>query len=257
MTMPHSNTIYLVGGSVFVVAVVWLVYLLRRPPFSPLQWIMLWGSMLLAKRLWHTRVNNALPVKAGQGAVLVANHRSAVDPFFIQLAANRVVHWMVAREYVEHPAFSWFLRRAGAIPANRGGIDTAATREAIRLAANGELVGMLPEGRINMTDEFLMPVRPGAAMVALRARVPLIPCFIDGAPYNKTIYSPFFMRAKVRVTIGTPIDLSPYYDRHADPDVVRTLIVRCMSEIARLSGRQEYDVQLAGRNWNPRPEELP
>ena len=65
------------------------------------------------------------------------------------------------------------------------------------------------------------------------------------------------MRANVRVMIGTPIDLSPYYDRHNDPDVLRTLIVRCMSEIARLSGRQEYDVQLAGRNWKPRPEELP
>jgi 1-acyl-sn-glycerol-3-phosphate acyltransferase len=95
--------------------------------------------------------------------VIVANHRSSVDPFFIQVVAPRAVHWMVAREYCEHWAFRWFLRTCEVIPVSRGGIDTAATKQAIRLARGGGLIGMLPEGRINMTEEFMLPARPGAA----------------------------------------------------------------------------------------------
>ena len=73
------------------------------------------------------------------------------------------------REYVMSPAFAWVLRTIEVIPVNRGGIDTAATKQAIRYASQGDLVGMFPEGRINEGGQFLLPGRPGAAMIALKA----------------------------------------------------------------------------------------
>ncbi|MBM3965902.1 MAG: 1-acyl-sn-glycerol-3-phosphate acyltransferase, partial [Planctomycetes bacterium] len=83
------------------------------------------------------------------GAVLVANHRCSLDPFFLQLIAGTRVHWMVAGEYFKTPLVGNLLRAFQAIPTNRGGVDTASTKRAIASAKQGRFVGMFPEGRIN------------------------------------------------------------------------------------------------------------
>ena len=89
----------------------------------------------------------------------------------------------------------------------------AAIRTAIRLVQQGELVGVFPEGRINTTGQLLLPGRPGAAMIALKARAPVVPCYIHGAPYDGTTLGCLLMPASVRLEIGPPIDLSAYFDR--------------------------------------------
>jgi len=221
------------------------------------QWLLYQLSHWLTLSLWRGSADRKLPLEPGQGAVIVTNHRSSVDPFFIQLAVGpQLVHWMVAKEFMVHPAFGWFLRRTEAISTNRAGIDTAATKQAIRHVAAGSLVGMLPEGRINMSDEFLLPVRPGAALIALRASVPLIPCYIEGAPYRKMPYSPFLMPARVRVHVGDPVDLSSYRDHANEPEAAAQLTLEAMRAVARLAGQNEFEPTLAGKRWKPTPEEL-
>jgi 1-acyl-sn-glycerol-3-phosphate acyltransferase len=201
--------------------------------------------------LWKMRVRGHLPPPEAGGAVIVSNHRSSLEPLFIQALVPRAHHWMIARKYVEHALIGWPLRQAGAIPVNRAGIDTAATKLAIRYAQSGEVVGMFPEGRINATDEFMLPGRPGAAMVALRSRVPIIPCYIEGAPYGKGALSPFLMPAIVRLTVGEPIDLSPYYDRDRDDGVLEEVTRLLMRRIAHLAGRDDFEPKIAGRKWLP------
>jgi 1-acyl-sn-glycerol-3-phosphate acyltransferase len=135
-------------------------------------------------------------------------------------------------------------------------VDTAATKAAIRIAANGGLVGMLPEGRINMSEEFMLPIRPGAALVALKARVPIVPCYVEGSPYNGTPWSPLLMTARVRLVFGAPIDLSEYDDRQDADGLVEQVMLRVAREIARLAGRDDFEPQLAGRRWKPTDDEL-
>jgi 1-acyl-sn-glycerol-3-phosphate acyltransferase len=241
-----------------VVAAATIIYCVRwcyRTPYAPRESLILFVTLLLTRVLWRARVP-PLPLGPGQGGVLVSNHRSSIDPFFIQIVAGRYVHWMVAREYCEHPAFGWFLRMTRAIPTGRGGIDTAATKAAIRLASQGELVGMFPEGRINVTDQLMLPGRPGALLVALKACVPVVPCYIEGSPYGGTAWSPFFMRARVTVRFGEPIDLTEFYGREGESGVIGALLMEVMSEIARLAGRSDFQPCLAGRKWKPTSEEL-
>jgi 1-acyl-sn-glycerol-3-phosphate acyltransferase len=197
-----------------------------------------------------------LPLRPDEGAVLVSNHRSSVDPFFVQVMAHRDIHWMVAKEYCESPSVGWFLRLVEVIPTNRGGIDTAATKLAIREVQEGKIVGMFPEGRINMTDEPLLPGRPGAAMIALKAGVPIVPCYIEGSPYDETPSSPFFLRARAKVIFGDPIDVSFYADRADDRDAQAEIMLLVLKEIARLAGRDDFEPQLAGKRWKPTQEEL-
>ena len=226
-----------------------------RSPYTLMQSIFCLGANVLVRLQWRGRVPTHLPLRPGQGAVLVCNHRSSVDPFFVQVSAHRVVHWMVAKEFCEHPAFRWFLSACEVIPVNRGGIDTASTKQAIRLATAGGAIGMFPEGRINMTDKFMMPCRPGAVLVALKAQVPLIPVFIDGSPYGGTPWSPFFMRSKVRVHFGQPIDVEAYQD-HDESTVIGELMLRTVRAIAELAGQPDYQPELAGRQWKPTPDEV-
>jgi 1-acyl-sn-glycerol-3-phosphate acyltransferase len=218
---------------------------------TPAQRFFLGLNYAMCRILWRAEANGPLPVSPGQGAVIVSNHRAPVDPSFFYLATDRIVHWMVAKEYCAMPVVGRFLRLCEVIPVGRGGIDTAATKMAIRYAAQGGLVGMFPEGRINATDRVLLPGRPGAAMIALKAGVPLIPAYVSGSPYNGRIWASLVTPAKVRLTLGQPIDVSPYRGRENDRKALEELTRRLLVEIARLAGQPDFQPQLAGRFYKP------
>jgi len=257
MLIADSNTL---GAAVLAVllisALVTVVVWWWRAPLTVGQTFLWLVNYLVARLIWGTQVEGKLPVQPGKGAVIVANHRSSIDPSFIQTCIRQVVYWMVAREYCEAPFLGSLLRIFQVIPVGRGGVDTAATKLAIRLAQQGGLVGMFPEGRINETPgTLLLPGRPGAALVALKARVPIIPVFISGSPYDGTALGPLRMRAHVRVKIGEPIDISEYYGREKEEGITQEITKRLLWEMACLAGHPEFEPQLAGRRWKPGEEE--
>ncbi len=226
-----------------------------RQHFSVAQFGLWTLAHIVVRILWRANLP-CFPDSAKESAVIICNHRSSVDPFFLQICVSRPMHWMVAREYCEHPAFRWFLKQAKVIPVNRGGIDTASTKSAIRLAAAGGVVGMFPEGRINQTDEFMLPVRPGALLVALKARVPIVPCYIDGAPFAGTTWSPFFRTARTRVTFGEPVDLSAFFEQNHDKEWSGAKMLEIVAQIADLADQPRDQLRLAGRNWKPTARDL-
>ena len=222
--MPHETLAIVFLLACLVAPFVWAGILHSRSRITLVQGILWLIALGFVRLLWRASLPREMPAGAEKGAVVICNHRSSIDPFFLQVCFDRPMHWMVAREYVEHVAFGWFLRTCEVIPVSRSGSDTAATRAAIRYAQRGDLISMFPEGRINMTEELLLPVRPGAIMVALRAKAPLLPCYIAGAPYGETAWSPFFMPARVQLRFGNVIDLSPYYDLQQGDDLVKELL---------------------------------
>lgn len=249
--------VWIVLGTLLLIAVAGLLWVKTTTQYSLSQTFFWLLAHFYARIMWRTQIEDEFPIQGEGNAVIICNHRSSVDPFFVQIALRRVAHWMVAREYCVHPILGFFLRIAEVIPVNRGGIDTASTKAAIRYASHGGIVGMLPEGRINTTDEFMLPVRPGAIVVALKAGAPIVPCYIEGAPYRGTPWSPFLMRARARVRYGQPIDLSPYYGREKDGELVRSLLVQCVKAIAALAGQPDFEPRLAGRQWKPGADESP
>lgn len=224
--------------------------------FSPAQAFVYFLATIFVRFQWRTRVEGTLTIPEGSGAVIVCNHRSSLDPFFVQTNFHRPIYWMVAREFCESSSLGWFLKICEVIPVGRGGIDTQATKTALRRVQNGQIVGMLPEGRINMTDELLLPVRPGAALVALRGKVPIFPVYIQGAPYDCTPWSPLLMTANAVVRFGPQVDLSDLYGHENEEGVLQTAILRAAKAIATLAGEAEYEPKLAGKSWKPTAEEL-
>ena len=256
MFSPQDTTLLalavltMMGSAVVLYAVV----LLRRSPFGPLQSLLFGINHLMTRILWRARVVGKLPLAVGEGGVIVSNHRCPADPSFVYLTTSRTVHWMVAREYCEHPAGAWFFRATKSIPTGRGGVDTTAIKMAIRYVARGELVGLFPEGKLNITDQVLLPGRLGAALIALKTRAAVVPCYIDGSPYDGSILGCLFMPARVEIRIGPRIDLSEYFDRHADRQVLESVTRRFLTEIARLAGEPDYKPQLVGRSRKRNPQ---
>ena len=213
MTSQTTIVLIVAAAALILALAAWVWYTLRRTNYTLGQSFWLALNCLFNRLLWRTQISGPIPVAPGQGAIVVCNHRSGIDPLLIQVASNRVVHWMVASEYWKFPVMGLVFRTLQAIPVGRRGVDTAATKQAIRLASDGRLVGIFPEGRINTTEDLLLPCRPGVASIALKARVPIVPVYIAGAPYNGSALGSFMMPAKVRVSIGQPLDLSQYFDR--------------------------------------------
>jgi 1-acyl-sn-glycerol-3-phosphate acyltransferase len=179
----------------------------------------------VARLLWRVRLHDGkkladLPIK---GAVVVANHRCSLDPFFVQLAAGRRVHWLVAAEYFKHPLFGKLLRLFQAIPTTRSGSDNSATKLAVRLVSEGRLVGMFPEGRLNRTTSPLISVRPGAIFVANKANAPIVSMWIHGAPLGGEVWSAALMPAAVKVKIGTATASNELPINESRPDQNRWL----------------------------------
>lgn len=238
----------------------YLVNMIRHSPYSMWENVLYTPTYLFGRLLWRVHFANAPPAELASGAVLVANHKSSVDPFFVQLSVGRRVHWMVAREYCENPISGPLLRALQTIPTNRSGMDTGATKLAIRLAKEGRLVGMFPEGRLNHTRNPLVSIRTGAALIAARARVPIIPIFILGSPYRREVWSPLFMPARVKITFGKPIDPIGFAQENAalatsDPSesegdlaVAERMMLDWGKQITTMAGRPDWPIEMAGRS---------
>ncbi len=245
-----------------VCAVAWLVWVfsvLRRPPLTPMQNLLMFINRVITSFLWRTEAPRDVPLPPGRGGIIVCNHRSSIDPCFVQRGTQRPIHWMVAKEFINTPAIKWFMDTCMMIPVNRGGVDTFATKTALRLVQAGEVVGMFPEGRINTTDRLLISVRPGAAMIAIKTKAILLPCYIQGSPYGGSVLSPIFMTAHVKVRYGEPIDAIPYANRieagEDETEVTRELLRATVAVIAQLAGQPDFEPEMAGRAWNKRPQE--
>ena len=234
--------------------VAWAAMAIRRARCTLAQAPLYFIGYFFVKIIWRTELIRPADWSSREGAVLVVNHTSSVDPFFVQLACDRVVHWMIAREFVEHLFWGPLVKIWKVISANRGGVDTAATREAIRLTHEGGLVGIFSEGRINMTEQFMLPCRPGAALIAARADVPLVPVYIQGAPFDRVPQSPFLMPARVRVYVGDPIRVSDYAEG-TDSQTLSSVMLDVVGQIAHMAGREDFQPSMAGKNWKPTREE--
>ncbi len=167
---------------------------------------MLGWTNLAFTRLYHQvtlRQPPSLP-KIGP-AILLSNHTSGLDPLLIQSCCTRLIHWMMAREYYEQPRMKWIFKTIDAIPVERSGRDLSSTRTALRVLHDGKILGIFPEGKIPPTRE-LLPFQSGVALLAIKAKVPVYPVYLDGTQRGKEMGEAFAWPNRATVTFGPPID---------------------------------------------------
>jgi 1-acyl-sn-glycerol-3-phosphate acyltransferase len=160
--------------------------------------------------LWHRLSASGLaPLPEHGPAILISNHTCGIDHMLLQATCDRVLGFMVAREYYEWWWLKGFCRLVGCIPVNRDGRDFSATRAAIRALKEGRVVPIFPEGHIVPTSgRGLDPIKPGTAYLALHAQVPVVPAYVCGTPETAEILESLRTPSHARVIYGPPIDLS-------------------------------------------------
>ena len=73
-------------------------------------------------RLYRVRISGAENVPAG-ACILVANHESVIDPWFLSLATRRRVRFMAKAELWRYRPVRWAMEAYGTFPVERGSGD--------------------------------------------------------------------------------------------------------------------------------------
>jgi 1-acyl-sn-glycerol-3-phosphate acyltransferase len=180
--------------------------------------------MRLFARLWHGAVpGETAPVPARGPAILVANHPNHSDPCFLLATSPRPIHFLQTQEDYHIPVLWRIYRRFGLIPVRRDGRDVAGTRAALRDLKAGGVIGVFPEGQVTQCNgNGALRLKDGAALLALRARAPVIPAWIHGGPQRHGILTDWLIPSRgVRVSFGSPIDLKALEDRPLTRELLR------------------------------------
>lgn len=171
-------------------------------------WYSFWKALFT---LWFTlhfrlRVEGRENEPPAGPVLAVCNHVSAADPPIAGVALRRRARYMAKHELLRVPVLGWLLRTVGVFPVRRGEADRRSIRTALQALKQGELLLMFPEGT-RSPDGSLLPAEPGAALLALRAGVPVLPMAVIGTREVMPKGAWFPRRQRVVVRIGPPIQV--------------------------------------------------
>lgn len=183
-------------------------------------------------RVYHRAEVQGLDRVPRQGPfLLVGNHISYLDPFYIAAQLPQRISFMAKAESFSHPFTQWFLRKVDAFPVRREEADVRAMRSALARLRNDQVVGLFPEGR-RREAESPTELKGGASYLALRAQVPVIPVWIEGTDRALPRKGRWIRPAKVRIYFGEPIQKIPAGKNREDQERIHQMIMSAFRQLA-------------------------
>ncbi|MGI6665444.1 MAG: lysophospholipid acyltransferase family protein [Christensenellaceae bacterium] len=164
--------------------------------------------------------------------ILAANHLSNIDPILTHIMVKPKIYYMAKEELFRFKPLAWLITWLGAFPVARGKGDRAAIRAALTILEEGKILAMFPEGHRNKTEAPFLPFQPGAVVIALRAKVPILPMCICAKPR---------LFRKTTIVIGQPMELSELLDEnlsHGENVKKITKELECVMQTLRERGLQ-------------------
>ena len=133
--------------------------------------------------------------------IIVANHASDFDSLLLSSCVRRPVSFMAKEELFQVPVLSQAIQVYGAYPVKRGSPDRSAIRAALAQLEAGWAIGLFLEGT-RTPDERIPTAKLGAAMIAAKAQVPLLPVSLWGTSQIIPKGSRFPQSVPVTVRVG-------------------------------------------------------
>jgi 1-acyl-sn-glycerol-3-phosphate acyltransferase len=195
---------------------------------GPFYWTVKVLATLVTKLLCGFTASGKENVPSSGPIVIVPNHKSFWDPFFVAIVLRRPVHFMGKSDYFEGTWYARLFLALGAFPVRRGESDAEALETARAILARGDALALFPEGT-RVRDEGLGTPKRGAARLAIEAGAPLIPATITGTEKRR-----WPLPRRVRIAFGTPVSVEGLA---ATPEDASTAINAAWPQVSEEYGR--------------------
>jgi 1-acyl-sn-glycerol-3-phosphate acyltransferase len=136
--------------------------------------------------------------------ILAPVHRSTMDIPIASAVTRRRMRFMGKDSLWRHRIFGSMFSALGAFPVTRGSADLEALRRCISIIDAGEPLVLFPEGT-RQSGNLMQPLFDGAAYVALKTQVPIVPVGIGGSEDIMPSGSAKIRRRRCAAVIGVPI----------------------------------------------------
>ena len=182
--------------------------------------------------------------KVKDGAcVYVCNHYRIWDVIYPACTTWEGIHYLSKKSVMTNWFMKGFCKSLKAIEVNRDGSDVRAVMDSLKCLKNGEKISLFPEGTRNKTNAEMLPFKSGAAVMAIKAKVPVVPMLIYKKP------KPFRLN---HIRIAAPVELSEYYNRKLTEEDIREADEKLLNVL--LGMRREHAEFLASKKRGKKAE---
>ena len=186
-------------------------------------------------RIWERfEIHNPENIPTIGGCIIASNHVSYLDPPVIAIGIkHRVVHFMARNTLFSKPFARWFLKSVQVLPMDRTRGDVGALRKGINLLQSGKVLGLFPEGTRSPTGE-MKNAEGGIGFLIAKAKVPVVPAYVDGTFQAFPKGAKCIKRGRVRVFYGEPIKPDEFGTLGTNRDSYKRIGEMVMSKINAL-----------------------
>lgn len=215
---------------------------------EPAYSLVVWTIRPLFRLLFRWRMTGLERIPRRGAAIFACNHISYMDPLAqgYALVQRRIDHirYFAKAELWKNPLLRLILRSAKQIPVERGSGEAGPVDGALQALARGDGVVIYPEATIT-TNPDLSPMRgkTGVARVAIASEAPVVPVAVWGSHWvspKGRVRKRRLLRT-VFVAIGEPMSFAGMRGREEDPQTLREVTDRIMSELERLVRELQKD----------------
>ena len=196
-----------------------------------LRWILKGLIWVINRLLLNTTLYGRAHIPHEGPLLIVSNHLGDAD-VVVGLALSEVpFDFMGKIELYDIPVVGQLMDWYGTIWVHRGRPDRRALRAALSGLEEGRIVGIAPEGRESVSGG-LEQGTDGAAYIALKADVPILPVVFTGTE-NWRVYGNLkkFRRTRITATAGPTFRLQQTGDRHSDLEDGTKKIMRTLASM--------------------------
>ncbi len=156
----------------------------------------------ISKILWRIKYHNKenIPKNPDRGLLIVANHQTYFDPFWICAPMRRKFRFMAWDKAFNWFFVGWMIRYLGSFPVDTArGTTKSVLRESYTALKEGATLVVFPEGARTFPDGKLLEFKTGAVRIAMEANVPILPVTVRGANrvWSQTMKYPHFPRVEI------------------------------------------------------------
>lgn len=160
--------------------------------------------MVVGRLYWRLTVVGREHVPTSGAFVIAPVHRSNVDTLVVSALTRRRIRYMGKDSLWKARWAAWFLSALGGFPVARGTADREALRAGLGVLDGGEPLVVFPEGTRQSGPE-VQPLYEGAAYLAARTGVPILPVGIGGSEAVMRKGSKAVHPGRITLVVGEPI----------------------------------------------------